>query len=242
VIADGHAGVLKVGANRHRDLSRARSQAAGRGHALPCELIAGGGATGIGHREAQRRAARKKLAAAVMASGTSITGVLGAGPVIAATVIADVVTVARFGSQDHFAACNSRRPGPGCPPASGRPAGCRCAATGVPSHAIQVAAITQIAHKHSGGRACDERKIAEGKTHQEALRCRNRRISDASYARPPAGARAAGPGGQPGNHSASRAAGSHPGHRLFGQAAPGPQTSLRAAAALTPATPRPSRR
>jgi hypothetical protein len=31
-----------------------------------------------------------------------------------------------------------------------------------------------------------------------------------------------GPGGQPGNHSASRAAGSHPEHQRFGQATPGP--------------------
>jgi predicted MFS family arabinose efflux permease len=36
--------------------------------------------------------------------------------------------------------------------------------------------------------------------------------------RPPPG----GPGGQPGNHSVTRAAGSHPAHRHFGQATPGP--------------------
>jgi hypothetical protein len=80
-----------------------------------------------------------------------------------------------------------------------------------------MAAITQIRHKHSDGRTYYERKIAEGKTHKEALRCLKRRISDAIYARLRAGARAAGPGGQPGNHSVSRAAGSHPAHRLFGQ-------------------------
>jgi hypothetical protein len=36
--------------------------------------------------------------------------------------------------------------------------------------------------------------------------------------------RAQSPGGQPGNHSAARAACSHPEHRLFGQATPGPAT------------------
>jgi hypothetical protein len=66
------------------------------------------------------------------------------------------------------------------------------------NHAIHMAAITQIRHKHSDGRACHERKIAEGKTHKEALRCLKRRISDAIYARLRAGARAAGLGGQPG--------------------------------------------
>jgi transposase len=101
-----------------------------------------------------------------------------------------------------------------------------------------MAAITQIRHKHSDGRAYYERKIAQGKTHKEALRCLKRRISDAIYARLRADARLAAarakdPGGQPGNHSVSRAAGSHPEHRLFGQATPGPDTSLRAAAPPT---------
>ena len=108
-----------------------------------------------------------------------------------------------------------------------------------------MAAITQIRHKHSDGRAYYQRKLAEGKTHKEALRCLKRRISDALYARLRADARNAAaasvkdPGGHPGNHSVSRAAGSHPAHRLFGQATPGPQTSLRPTAALIPATPPP---
>jgi hypothetical protein len=104
-------------------------------------------------------------------------------------------------------------------------------------HAIHMAAITQIRHKHSDGRAYYERKIAQGKTHKEALRCLKRRISDAIYARLRADARAAGPGGQPGNHSVSRAADSHPERQLFGRATPGPQASLRATTAITPAMP-----
>ena len=59
------------------------------------------------------------------------------------------------------------------------------------NHAIHMAAITQIRHKHSEGRAYYERKIAEGKTHKEALRCLKRRISDAIYARLRADARQA---------------------------------------------------
>jgi transposase len=269
VIAEDHASVLKVRAKRHRDLSRARNQAACRLHALLCELIPGGVPdeitagqaprllsqirpssavaearcelaaellADIGHLDAQRREARKKLAAAVKASGTSITEVFGAGPVIAATVIGDVVTVARFPSRDHFAACNGTAP---VEVSSGPRKIYRLSLRGNRrlNHAIHMAAITQIRHKHSDGRACYERKIAEGKTHKEALRCLKRRISDAIYARLRADARAAGPGGQPGNHSVSRAAGSHPEHRLFGQATPGPDTSLRAAAALTPPMP-----
>jgi transposase len=72
---------------------------------LAAELLAD-----IRRLDARRREARKKLAAAVKASGTSLTEVFGAGPVIAATVIGDVVTVARFPSRDHFAACNGTAP------------------------------------------------------------------------------------------------------------------------------------
>ena len=81
------------------------------------------------------------------------------------------------------------------------------------NHAIHMAAISQIRHKRSDGRAYYDKKVAEGKTHKEALRSLKRRISDAIYAALVADARRAaaatcpqGPGGQPGNHSASRAA------------------------------------
>lgn len=42
VRADDHAGVLKVWSRRHRDLGRARNQAACRLHAVLCELVPGG--------------------------------------------------------------------------------------------------------------------------------------------------------------------------------------------------------
>ena len=111
-----------------------------------------------------------------------------------------------------------------------------------------MAAVTQIRHKHSQGRACYQRKLAEGKTHKEALRALKRRISDAIYAALVADARQAAaatspedPGGQPGNHSVSRAAGSHPERRLFGQATPGPATTLRPGTAAGPAPIQPNR-
>jgi transposase len=198
---------------------------------LAAELLAD-----ICHLDARRREARTKLAAAVKASGTSLTEVFGVGPVIAATIIGDVVIVARFPTRDHFAAYNGTAP---VEVSSGGRKVYRLSLRGNRrlNHAIHMAAITQIRHKHSDGRAYYERKIAQGKTHKEALRCLKRRISDAIYARLRADARAAGPGGQPGNHSVSRAAGSHPERQLFGQATPGPAPSLRATAALTPALP-----
>ena len=60
---------------------------------------------------------------------------------------------------------------------------------------IHMAAVTQIRHRHSDGRAYYERKLAEGKTPKEALRALKRRVSDAIFARLQAYARqaAAGP-------------------------------------------------
>jgi transposase len=200
---------------------------------LAAELLAD-----IRHLDAQRREVKKKLAAAVTASGTSLTEVFGVGPVIAATVIGDVITVARFSSRDHFAAYNGTAP---VEVSSGQRKIYRLSLRGNRrlNHAVHMAAITQIRHKHSDGRAYYQRKLAEGKTHKEALRCLKRRISDAIYARLRADARKAGPGGQPGNDTGSSVTGSHPGHRLFGQATSGPEPSLRAPATFTQATPAP---
>ena len=92
-----------------------------------------------------------------------------------------------------------------------------------------MAAVTQIRYRHSAGCAYYDKKRAEGKTGKEALRALKRQISDAIFTCLQADARRAawsanGPGGQPGNDSDSSAAGGHPGHRLFGQATPGPAT------------------
>ena len=200
---------------------------------LAAELLAD-----IRHLDAQRREVKKKLAAAVTASGTSLTEVSGAGPVIAATVIGDVITVARFPSRDHFAACNGTAP---AGVSSGQRKIHRLSLRGSRrlNHAVHMAAINWIRHKHSDGRACCQRTLAGGKTRKEALRCLKRRISDAIYARLRADARKAGPGGQPGNDTGSGVTGSHPGHRLFGQATSGPEPSLRAPATFTQATPAP---
>jgi transposase len=111
------------------------------------------------------------------------------------------------------------------------------------NHAIHMAAITQIRHRHSDGRAYYDRKIADGKTHKEALRSLKRRISNAIYARLRADARQAaaaseeGPGGQPGNDSDSSATGSHPARQLFGLATPGPSTTIRPGKTASTASP-----
>jgi transposase len=179
--------------------------------------------------DARIRDTRKKLAIAVAATGTSLTGLFGAGPVTTAAAIGDVRQVSRFPSRDHFAAYNGTAP---IEVSSGGRKVYRLSRRGNRrlNHAIHMIAVTQIRYRHSPGRAYYDKKLAEGKTSKEALRALKRQISDAIFAclqadaRRAATAAAKSPGGQPGNGSDSSAAGSHPEHRLFGQATPGPAT------------------
>jgi transposase len=171
----------------------------------------------------------------VKASGTSLTEVFGVGPAVAATIIGEVADTAGIASKAQFASYNGTAP---IEVSSGSKKLFRLSRRGNRrvNHAIHMAAVTQIAHASSPGRAYYDRKIAEGKTGKEALRALKRRISDAVYAQLVADGAVTvgvGPGGQPGNGSDSSAAGSHPEHRLFGPATPGPAPTLRPAS--TPA-------
>jgi transposase len=202
--------------------------------------------------DAQLRETKKKLAVAVRACGSTVTDVFGVGPVIAATVIGDVRDVSRFASRDRFAACNGTAP---IEVSSGNRKVHRLSRRGNRrlNHAVHMAAVTQVRYQHSDGRAYYDKKLAEGKTPKEALRALKRQVSDAIYqhlkadaARTAAAAR--DPGGHAGNDSVASAAGSHPKRRLFGQATPGPASTLRSQPrsredrARTPAGPRAARR
>ena len=181
--------------------------------------------------DAQMKEAKKRLEVAVKASGTTLTEVFGVGPYVAATVIGYVVDVARFADRDHFASYNGTAP---IEVSSGghkvfrlsRRGNCRL------NHAVHMAAVTQVSHRHSEGRAYYDRKVKEGKTTKEALRCLKRRISDTIFAHLVADAKRkaeaakAGPGGQKGNGSVSSVAGSHPERQLFGQATPRPVPTI----------------
>jgi transposase len=257
-MAEDHTAVLKVWSKRYRDLGRARTQVACRLHAVLCDLVPGGFGREITagqaadllqrispsgpaaqarcelaadfladlrRLDAQRRNTRTKLAAAVAASGTTLTEIFGVGPVIAAYNGTAPIEVSSGERKIHRLSLRGNR---------------RL------NHAIHMAAVTQIRHTHSDGRAYFEKKIAEGKTRKEALRALKRQLSDAIYLRLKADAarrvpaEANGPGGQSGNGSVSSAVGSHPGHRLFGQATPGPAPRLRPgvpARRAVPATP-----
>ena len=56
------------------------------------------------------RASKRRLEAAVTASGTTVTDIFGVGPVVAAMVIGHTGDVARFANRDHFAAYTGTAP------------------------------------------------------------------------------------------------------------------------------------
>jgi transposase len=198
--AENHAAVMRVWARRHRDLGSARTQVAGRLHAVLCALVPGGFAGEISAARAARlldelqpdgavaaarcdlarqfaadlrrideqmRDTRKRLAAAVTASRTTTTQIFGVGPVVAAIVIGEAGHITRFASRDHFAACNGTAP---VEVSSGPRKIYRLSRRGNRriNHAIHMAAVTQIRHRHTDGRAYFERKLAEGKTRERS--------------------------------------------------------------------------
>jgi transposase len=211
-------------------------------HELAGELVAD-----LVRLDVQRREVRRRITAAVTASKTTVTEVFGVGPIVAATIIGDVGDVSRFQTRDHFAAYNGTAPIEVS--SGGRRKVFRLSRRGNRrlNHVIHIAAVTQIRHRHSEGRAYYDRKRAEGHSGKEAIRALKRRISDAIYARLRDDAQRAakpakaGPGGHPGNDSVASAAGSHPKHRLFGQATPGPAATLRPTAnGVRSRTPKPT--
>ena len=127
----------------------------------------------------QLAAISDRIAAAVEASGTTVTDVYGIGPILAATIIGHTGHISRFPTAGHYARYNATAP---IEASSGprvrhrlNPRGNRHL-----NHALHIAAVTQI-RNDTPGRAYFERKLAEGKSKKEALRALKRRISDAVY-------------------------------------------------------------
>jgi transposase len=175
-------------------------------HDLACEHL-----DDLRHLDTQMRASKRRLEAAVRAAGTTATELFGVGPVVAAMVIGHARNIERFANRDHFAAYAGTAP---IEFESGGRSIRRLSLRGNRqlNHAIHIAAVTQIRHKHSPGRAFYDRKLAEGKTKKEALRALKRRITDAIYRqlRADAARQQAGPGGQAGTAHQSSVAGFEP--------------------------------
>jgi transposase len=122
---------------------------------------------------------KARIATTVHATSTTVTGVVGVGPIMAAYLIGYSGDIRRFPSPGHYARYNGTAP---IEASSGPKARHRLNPRGNRqlNHALHIAAVTQV-RNHTPGRAYYLRKQAEGKTRKEAMRALKRRISDAVY-------------------------------------------------------------
>jgi len=130
--------------------------------------------------DGQKAEIKRRITQAVAASKTSVTDVFCVGPIIASLIIAYTGDVRRFGNRHQFAAYNGTAPIEVS--SAGRVVHRLSRRGNRPlNYAIHMAAVGQIRHPHSDGRAFYDRKVTEGKTNREALRALKRRVSDAVY-------------------------------------------------------------
>jgi transposase len=123
-------------------------------HRMALELV-----EDLVHIDIQGRESRRRITAAVAASGTTLTDIFGVGPVIAAMLIGYTGDPRRFATEHRYAAYNGTAPIEFS--SAGRKTH-RLSRRGnrTLNHAIHMAAVTQIRHAHSPGRGYYERKIA----------------------------------------------------------------------------------
>jgi transposase len=121
----------------------------------------------------------QQLEAAIAATGTSLLKLNGVGTVIAATLLGHIGDIRRFPTAGHFAAYCGVAP---LEASSGDVVRHRLSRLGDRqlNAALYVMAITQ-AGSHPLGRAYYQRKLAEGHSKAEAIRCLKRRLADVVY-------------------------------------------------------------
>lgn len=129
----------------------------------------------------QLTVATKELTEAVAASGTTLTTIPGIGTVGAATILSVVGDVRRFPTPGHFAAFTGTAP---IEASSGEVTRHRLSRRGDRNlnRVLHIAARTQ-ARRGGAGRTYYDRKIAEGKSDRETLRCLKRQLSNVVYRR-----------------------------------------------------------
>ncbi|MCA1719178.1 MAG: IS110 family transposase [Actinobacteria bacterium] len=115
----------------------------------------------------------------VEASGTTLTEIFGIGPILAARIIGTVGDVGRFPTKAHFASYSGTAP---VEASSGEVVRHRLSLAGNRklNNALHMVALCQARSDARGG-GYYRKKIAEGKSRKEALRCLKRRVCDAVF-------------------------------------------------------------
>jgi transposase len=169
----------------------------------------------------------RRLAEAVAATGTSLTRIVGIGPVTAALILGETGDVRRFASKHHYATYTGTAPRE---MSSGDIVRHRLSRAGNRrlNHALHMAAL---ANKRFDDRGRDyyARKVAAGKGAKGAMRCLKRRLSDAVFRAlhedlqtAEAEAQVAGPVGHSGASTKSSAAARSPMDSTSDQSLAGP--------------------
>ena len=120
-----------------------------------------------------------RIEAEVEASGTTLTEIFGIGPILAAKIIGTVGNVGRFPTKAHFASYVGTAP---VEASSGEVVRHRLSLAGNRklNYALHMVAVCQARSDALGG-TYYRKKMAEGKSRKEALRCLKRRVSDAVF-------------------------------------------------------------
>jgi transposase len=122
----------------------------------------------------------ERIEAEVQASGTTLTEIFGIGPILAARIIGTVGDVMRFPTKAHFASDSSTAP---LEAPIGEVVRHRLSMAGNRhlNYALHMVAVCQARRSDARGGAYYRKKLAEGKSRKEALRCLKRRVSDAVF-------------------------------------------------------------
>jgi transposase len=179
---------------------------------------------------ARKKAADKELTELVRATGSSLMKLHGIGPSGAAQLLVDVADITRFPDRSHFASWNGTAP---IDASSGDQVRHRLSRLGNARSTGPCTSWPPSSYATpTQGRAYYDRRKADGKTSNEAMRALKRRLSDIVYRTMLDDAIShtftssrTGPGGQRGNDSDSSATGSHPQTSSSDKSLPGPATT-----------------
>lgn len=142
------------------------------------------------------KAVDERIVEAVDASATTLTDIVGIGPVNAATILGEVGDIARFATADHFASYTGTAP---LEVSSGEVRRHRLSRAGNRrlNSALHVVALSNKRYDPRG-KAYYERKLAAGKGKKGSLRCLKRRLADVVFRTLVEDRARANPGGQMG--------------------------------------------
>jgi transposase len=120
-----------------------------------------------------------RIEAEVETSGTTLTEIFGIGSILAARIVGSVGNVGRFPTKAHFASYSGTAP---LEASSGEVVRHRLSLAGNRklNYALHMVAVCQARSDALGG-TYYRKKMAEGKSRKEALRCLKRRVSDAVF-------------------------------------------------------------